>query len=193
MIGVWRERSRSRMRAAVSNPSMPDIFTSIRIMAKSWSSTLRSASGPEEAFTRFCPSSLKMASRARRLPCWSSTINMFVCELQSSPSPRRVTGELLIPTARNDSMKIVLASGGGPGGSSFTRARSKTVRTVINQSGSIPNPSGVELGGALRPHAQHREHLFGIGRLGDVIGGARVEAALAVALHRLGRKRDDGQ
>ena len=47
MIGVCRERSRWRISAAVSNPSMPGIWTSSRMTAKSWSSSRLSASAPD--------------------------------------------------------------------------------------------------------------------------------------------------
>ena len=38
-----------------------------------------------------------------------------------------------------------------------------------------------------------RQQLLGVDRLGDVVGGAGLEAFLAVALHGLGRERDDRQ
>ncbi len=41
------------------------------------------------------------------------------------------------------------------------------------------------------PDAQHREELFQIHRLGNVIGRARLDALGAVALHRLGGQSDD--
>ena len=67
MIGVCCERSRSRIRAAVSKPSMPGIWTSIRITAKSSSRTRIRASSPERRRTRFRPMPPRIASRASRL------------------------------------------------------------------------------------------------------------------------------
>ncbi len=55
MMGVCRERLRSRISRAVSNPFRSGIFTSRRISAKSWSSRTRSASSPEEACTSARP------------------------------------------------------------------------------------------------------------------------------------------
>ena len=55
MIGVCCERSRSRISAAVSKPSMPGIWTSIRMTAKSSSRMRSSASSPERARTRSRP------------------------------------------------------------------------------------------------------------------------------------------
>src|SRR6185437_3602934 len=46
---------------------------------------------------------------------------------------------------------------------------------------------------AMQPHAHEREQLFGIHRLRDIVGGARFEALLTVALHGLGGERDDRQ
>src|SRR5436305_538011 len=51
MIGMCRERSRSLMRAAVSNPSIPGICTSRRMTANSVSSRHRRASSPDGAVT----------------------------------------------------------------------------------------------------------------------------------------------
>ena len=48
MIGVAFDRSRSRISAAVSNPSMPGMLTSSRMTANSCRSTSPSASGPED-------------------------------------------------------------------------------------------------------------------------------------------------
>jgi hypothetical protein len=55
MIGVLRERLRSRIICAVVKPSIPGMRTSIRIAANSSSSTQRSASSPEAAITGRTP------------------------------------------------------------------------------------------------------------------------------------------
>ena len=47
MIGVRCERSRERIISAVSNPSIPGMFTSSRMTAKSCCRSARSASRPE--------------------------------------------------------------------------------------------------------------------------------------------------
>src|SRR5947209_8112263 len=46
---------------------------------------------------------------------------------------------------------------------------------------------------AMEPHPQRGEQLFGVDRLGEIIGGARLQAFLAVALHGLGGERHDRQ
>src|ERR1700730_17355629 len=73
MIGVCCERSRSRIKVAVSKPSMPGILTSIKIAAKSLSSRQRRHSNPERALTIFCPRFASVASSATKLLGWSST------------------------------------------------------------------------------------------------------------------------
>src|SRR5579859_5531187 len=45
----------------------------------------------------------------------------------------------------------------------------------------------------MEPHAQHRQQLAAVDRLGDVVRSTRLEALLPVAFHRLRRKRDDRQ
>src|SRR5438128_1867413 len=77
MIGVCCERSRSRIKAAVSKPSMPGILTSIKITAKSLSSRQRRHSNPERARTTFCPRLASVASSASKLFGWSSTSKML--------------------------------------------------------------------------------------------------------------------
>src|SRR5260221_4358748 len=62
---------------AVVKPSMPGMRTSIRIAAKSSSSTLRSASSPELAVTRRAPSVVRTSFIAMRLARSSSTIRML--------------------------------------------------------------------------------------------------------------------
>src|SRR5262249_60031839 len=46
---------------------------------------------------------------------------------------------------------------------------------------------------AMQPHAQRRKQLLGIDRLGEIVGGARLQALLAVALHGFGSERNDRQ
>ena len=46
---------------------------------------------------------------------------------------------------------------------------------------------------AMQPHAQRRQQLLGVDRLGEIVRGAGLEALLAVALHRLRGQRDDRQ
>src|SRR6185503_20258556 len=43
----------------------------------------------------------------------------------------------------------------------------------------------------VQPHAQRRKKLLGIHGLGKIVRGAGLQTFLAVALHRLGRQRDD--
>ena len=65
-MGVCRLRTRRLITPAVWMPSMPGIWTSIRIIAKSPSRSLRSASSPEVARTRSWPSGDRIASSAIR-------------------------------------------------------------------------------------------------------------------------------
>ena len=46
---------------------------------------------------------------------------------------------------------------------------------------------------AVQPHAQRGQQLFGVDRLRQIVGGAGLQALLAIALHRLGGQRDDRQ
>ena len=46
---------------------------------------------------------------------------------------------------------------------------------------------------AVQPYAQQRQQLLGVDRLRDVVGRAGLQALLAVALHRLGRQRQNRQ
>ena len=43
------------------------------------------------------------------------------------------------------------------------------------------------------PGPQHRQHLFRIDRFRQVVPSSGLDALLAIALHRLGRDRDDRQ
>src|SRR5216683_1581709 len=79
MIGVWRERLRSRISLAVVNPSMPGMRTSSRIAAKSSSRTWRSACSPECAVTRREPSVARTSFIASTFPGSSSTMRMPAC------------------------------------------------------------------------------------------------------------------
>src|SRR3954467_5977223 len=45
----------------------------------------------------------------------------------------------------------------------------------------------------VQPHPHQRQQLLDVDRLGDVVRGAGGYAALAVALHGLGRQGDDGE
>ena len=45
----------------------------------------------------------------------------------------------------------------------------------------------------MQPAAHGREQLLGVNRLGKILRGPRLEALLAIALHRFGRQRDDRQ
>jgi len=45
----------------------------------------------------------------------------------------------------------------------------------------------------VQPHAQRRQELLGVHWFGEIIGGAGLQALLAVALHRFGGERDDRQ
>jgi hypothetical protein len=45
----------------------------------------------------------------------------------------------------------------------------------------------------MQPHPHQRQQLGHIDRLGDVVRGAGVDALVAIAFHRLGGERDDGQ
>src|SRR5574341_2462482 len=79
MIGVSVERSRERMRRAVSKPSMPGMRTSSRMTAKSFFSARRSASSPDCATIRFWPSVESSSCSAKRLFGSSSTSRIFAC------------------------------------------------------------------------------------------------------------------
>src|SRR5436853_1658804 len=79
MIGVSRERSRLRIRRAVSKPSMPGMRTSSRITAKSFFSARRSASSPDCAIIRFWPRPESSSCSANRLFGSSSTSRIFAC------------------------------------------------------------------------------------------------------------------
>src|SRR5512138_3190539 len=106
MIGVFFERLRSRIMLAVVKPSMPGICTSIRIAAKSSSSTRFNASSPEAAVTMRAPSGLRISSTARRLAASSSTIRMLAWRKSSSPpmaaSPRQHEQRIAAERARGD-------------------------------------------------------------------------------------------
>src|SRR3954471_23828675 len=81
MIGVYFERLRSRIMLAVVNPSMPGMRTSMMIAAKSSSRTLRSASSPEVAVTRWAPWLARISPITARLAGSSSTMRMLAwCE-----------------------------------------------------------------------------------------------------------------
>src|SRR5258706_3583792 len=77
MMGVCRLRSRSRISAAVWNPSSPGIWMSSRMRAKSCASSCRSASSPDLAVISFCPSGSSIASRATKPPGSLSTRRML--------------------------------------------------------------------------------------------------------------------
>src|SRR6266850_4183794 len=77
MMGVCRLRSRSRISAAVWNPSSPGIWMSSRMRAKSCASSCRSASSPDLAVISFCPSGSSIASRATKPPESLSTRRML--------------------------------------------------------------------------------------------------------------------
>src|SRR5689334_22771507 len=62
---------------------------------------------------------------------------------------------------------------------------SSTIRTLAS--------SGIARSSPVQPDPQQREQLLGVDRLRDVVGGARLDALLAVALHRLGGDGDDRQ
>src|SRR6266853_5514332 len=77
MMGVCRLRSRSRISAAVWNPSSSGIWMSSRMSAKSCASSCRSASWPDLAVISFCPSGSSIASRASSPPGSLSTRRML--------------------------------------------------------------------------------------------------------------------
>ena len=76
MIGVCAVWRRLRIIAAVSKPSMPGMFTSSRMTAKSRSSRTRSASRPERAVITFWPKPSRMVSYTRSFSGRSSTTRM---------------------------------------------------------------------------------------------------------------------
>src|SRR5678815_1057465 len=86
MIGVSLERSRERIRRAVSKPSMPGMRTSSRITAKSFFSARRSASSPDCAIIRFCSSCESSCCSAYRLFGSSSTTRIFACAASAAAS-----------------------------------------------------------------------------------------------------------
>src|SRR6266849_8453197 len=89
MIGVCRDRSRSLINLAVSNPSTPGMRASRRMTAKSCFRTHRRASSPERARTTFCVTLCRSSCRASRLLESSSTIKMLACDKLVSTAPLR--------------------------------------------------------------------------------------------------------
>src|SRR5260221_4799965 len=89
MIGVCRDRSRSLINLAVSNPSTPGMCTSRRMAAKSSFNTHCRASSPEFARTTFCVALSRSSCRAKRLLESSSTIKMLACDKLVSTAPLR--------------------------------------------------------------------------------------------------------
>ena len=57
----------------------------------------------------------------------------------------------------------------------------------------LPVGCSSALGLAMQPYAKRRQQLFGIDRLGEIVRGAGLEAAFAIAFHRLRRQSDDRQ
>src|SRR5882672_7075951 len=89
MIGVCRDRSRSLINRAVSNPSTPGMRASRRIAAKSCFKTHRRASSPEFARTTSCVALCRRSCRAWRVLESSSTIKMLACDKLVSTAPLR--------------------------------------------------------------------------------------------------------
>src|SRR5260370_24733529 len=73
IIGVFLDRSRERIVAAVSKPSIPGSCTSSRITAKSSLSRRRRASSPELALINVSPKPARTASSATKFSGRSST------------------------------------------------------------------------------------------------------------------------
>src|SRR5262245_9396346 len=80
MSGVYRERSRWRIRVAVSNPSMSGMRTSIKISAKSRRKRHRRASAPDAAVTISRPEPASSASMAVSDFTSSSTMRILAVE-----------------------------------------------------------------------------------------------------------------
>src|SRR5262245_63233318 len=80
MSGVYRERSRWRIRVAVSNPSMSGMRTSSKISAKSRRKRQRRASAPDLAVTISRPGPASSASMAMSDFTSSSTMRMLAME-----------------------------------------------------------------------------------------------------------------
>ena len=76
-MGVLAQRSRWRMKKAVSKPSMPGICTSSRITAKSSFSKHFSASSPDRAEITVWPNSASTSCSTSRLRSSSSTMRMW--------------------------------------------------------------------------------------------------------------------
>src|SRR5690348_9343296 len=76
MMGVERERSRSRIVLAAVKPSTPGRRASIKMTAKSCLRTQRSASSPDAARTTSCPEDCRSSCNAIRFFGSSSTIRM---------------------------------------------------------------------------------------------------------------------
>src|SRR4051795_10080209 len=96
---------------------------------------------------------------------------------------------------RASSPDSAVTSRASSGSSTAVRAsrvsgRSSTSRT-LGRSGTAGGR--VMIPASLQPHPHERQELVHVHRLGDVVGGPRGDALLAVALHRLRRERDDRQ
>src|SRR5947209_5385795 len=159
MMGMCRLRSRSLMIFAVCRPSSTGICTSIRITAKSPSSSSRSASRPEVTLTSSCPSGWRMASSAIRFGGWSSTIRMRASGASMLPA-RPEADELhqlvgfdrlgqVVGRARLDALlAIFLERLGGDGDD-----RQRLVRRVL------PDGAHGLVAVHLRHHHVHQDHV----------------------------------
>src|SRR5262249_54786192 len=102
IIGVCADFLRPRIRAAVSKPSMPGMFTSSRMTANSLSRTCRSASWPERTVITVCPNSARTDSRTSNFSGSSSITRMLTlsfidqCHPWLAIQPRPQDGQQLL-------------------------------------------------------------------------------------------------
>src|SRR5262249_57070448 len=81
-------------------------------------------------------------------------------------------------------------SGGGPGCSRMAWSAPRW-STLSSPSRMPPGSSPAIAASARQPQADRGQEATRVHRLGEVVGCARLDALLAVPLHRLGRQRDD--
>src|SRR5438270_4849970 len=117
-------------------------------------------------------SAIRTSSRISAKSCLSS--------IRSASRPELAVTTFWCRGARIDSMATSLAG------------VSSTIRMLALGSGGIFAVLAFRflLG---KPGTEQRQQLLGVHRLGDVVGGAGLQALLAVALHGLRGQRDDGQ
>src|SRR5713101_2383726 len=141
MIGVTRERARSRISFAVSKPSMRGIRTSSRITARSWLSAQRRASSPESASRRFWSRLPSSSRRAYKFFGSSSTRRMLALRAPSIRCRGCGRAEVkslyeLLPDGVMHQLRVVaqpeLAENPGPVGAYRARAQRHLLRDLVD-------------------------------------------------------------